>query len=49
MRDDKRIMIAKGGRGGKGNSNYATSTNQAPRFAEQGREGEEKKIILDLN
>jgi GTPase len=46
--DEKKILIAKGGRGGKGNSNYATSTNQAPRFAEQGREGEEKKIILEL-
>jgi GTPase len=46
--DGKNVMIAKGGRGGKGNSNFATSTNQAPRFAEQGREGQEKKIILEL-
>ncbi|MCK7519063.1 MAG: hypothetical protein MZV64_15730 [Ignavibacteriales bacterium] len=42
------IVIAKGGRGGKGNSNFATSTNQAPRFAETGRKGETKKIILEL-
>jgi len=44
----KRIVIAKGGRGGKGNSNFATSTNQAPRFAENGKKGESKKIILEL-
>jgi len=44
--EGKRIVIAKGGRGGKGNSNFATSTNQAPRYAETGRQGESKKIIL---
>ena len=47
-REGKSIVIAKGGRGGKGNSNFATSTNQAPRFAENGRKGETKKIILEL-
>lgn len=46
--DGKIIIIAKGGRGGKGNSNFATSTNQAPRFAENGKKGELKKIILEL-
>jgi GTPase len=46
--EGKSIAIAKGGRGGKGNSNFATSTNQAPRFAETGRKGETKKIILEL-
>jgi GTPase len=46
--DDKKIILAKGGRGGKGNSNFATPTNQAPRYAEQGREGQEKKIIFEL-
>jgi GTPase len=44
----KPIVIAKGGNGGKGNSNFATSTNQAPRFAEEGKKGESKKIILEL-
>jgi GTPase len=44
----KSIVIAKGGNGGKGNSNFATSTNQAPRFAEEGKKGESKKIILEL-
>ncbi len=46
--DCKKIIIAKGGKGGKGNSNFATPTNQAPRFAEPGKSGEEKKIILEL-
>ncbi len=46
--DCKRIIIAKGGKGGKGNSNFATPTNQAPRYAEGGKSGEEKKIILEL-
>ena len=46
--DGKRIIIAKGGKGGKGNSNFATSTNQTPRYAEPGKLGEAKKIILEL-
>ena len=46
--EGKSIAIVKGGKGGKGNSNFATSTNQAPRFAENGKKGESKKIILEL-
>ncbi|HAB54788.1 MAG TPA: GTPase ObgE, partial [Ignavibacteriales bacterium] len=46
--EGKSIIIAKGGKGGKGNSNFATSTNQAPRYAENGKKGESKKIILEL-
>jgi len=46
--DNQEYVLAKGGKGGKGNSNFATSTNQAPRKAEPGREGEIKKIILEL-
>lgn len=46
--DGKRIIAAKGGKGGKGNSNFATPTNQTPRYAEPGRPGEEKKLILEL-
>ena len=41
--DEDEYILAKGGKGGKGNSNFATSTNQAPRKAEPGRLGKQKK------
>jgi GTP-binding protein len=44
----QKAMIAKGGKGGRGNCNFATPTNQTPRKAEPGRPGEDKKIILEL-
>lgn len=46
--EKQKELILKGGKGGKGNSHFATSTRQAPRFSEDGQEGEEKELILEL-
>ncbi|TET24146.1 MAG: GTPase ObgE [Candidatus Aminicenantes bacterium] len=43
-----KFLAAKGGKGGKGNSSFASSTHQSPRMREQGQQGEEKDLILEL-
>lgn len=45
---DQRFIGAQGGRGGLGNLNFATSTRQTPRFAQDGTKGEEKTLVLEL-
>ncbi|MFP4382989.1 MAG: GTPase ObgE [Spirochaetia bacterium] len=43
-----RWVFLKGGRGGKGNANFATSTNQAPKFAQDGEAGETRNLVIEL-
>jgi GTP-binding protein len=46
--DGSRWLAAKGGRGGFGNSHFATATNRAPRYHQSGSEGEERELQLEL-
>lgn len=44
----EKVIVARGGKGGKGNAHYASSTHQTPRIAQRGETGEERAIILEL-
>ncbi|HJS20374.1 MAG TPA: GTPase ObgE [Anaerolineales bacterium] len=44
----QKLLVCKGGRGGRGNQHFATSRNQAPRTAEKGEPAEEKRLRLEL-
>jgi len=44
----QRVTLLKGGRGGQGNARFASATNKAPKFAQPGEEGEERKLRLEL-
>ena len=48
VRGEQRVVVANGGRGGRGNARYATSRNQAPRMAERGAPGYETWLNLEL-
>ncbi|ULL17843.1 GTPase ObgE [Paenibacillus sp. H1-7] len=47
-RHDQQVVISKGGRGGRGNIRFATPNNPAPEIAENGEEGQERWVILEL-
>ena len=46
--DGQQFVAARGGKGGKGNARFVSSTNRAPDFAEKGEPGEEKEYLLEL-
>jgi GTP-binding protein len=48
VRDAQQMLLVEGGEGGKGNSHFASATNRAPRFAQEGQKGTEKRLKLEL-
>ena len=47
-KENDEVVVAKGGRGGRGNTAFATATNPAPNFSENGEPGEERKLKVEL-
>ncbi|QSF44069.1 GTPase ObgE [Paenibacillus tianjinensis] len=47
-RHGQQVVVAKGGRGGRGNTRFATANNTAPELAENGEEGQERYIVMEL-
>jgi GTP-binding protein len=48
VQDGQQVLVAKGGRGGRGNAAFASPTNQAPRIYEKGEPGESRQLKLEL-
>ena len=48
VKKDQEVIIARGGRGGRGNTKFKSSTRRSPRFSEPGRKGNELKVVLEL-
>jgi len=44
----EKVVLLKGGKGGKGNWHFRSSRNQVPRYAEEGKEGESREVIIEL-
>ena len=48
VEDNQEVVIARGGKGGRGNAHFATPTKQTPRYAEPGLPGEKKDLVFEL-
>ncbi|MCX5777155.1 MAG: GTPase ObgE [Candidatus Firestonebacteria bacterium] len=48
LKDGQKLLVAKGGKGGRGNASYKTSTYQTPRIAENGERGESRELLMEL-